>query len=142
MDTGVRGTSGIGRAAGAILLGAKWGGDVRIHELGSGKPTSGWRDGASHRNSVTTLALAPNDALAVTGAKDGDLRLWDVRTGACFAVYAGHRDAVWDVSVSPDGAWLLSASADGDARLWPTDLLATARSLNLPTVETRDWFRR
>ena len=64
-------------------------------------------------------AVSPRgDLLAVTGGRDGHVRLHDAATGKLAAELVGHAVAVTDVAFSPDGSRLASADRSGLVRLW------------------------
>jgi WD40 repeat protein len=52
-------------------------------------------------------------SLALSGARDGVVRLWDGRSGTCVRSWAAHADAVQDLWVAPDGRTVFSGSEDG-----------------------------
>ena len=63
------------------------------------------------------VAITGTAELLVTGARDGDIRLWDwsgVRLGAL----AGHTDRVAQLHVGPRAERLYSCSWDGTVRVW------------------------
>jgi WD40 repeat protein len=75
------------------------------------------------------IAFGPDGTIAVTGADDGIVRVWDVETGTERVALRGHTGAISDVSVSPDGAHAMSVGADGTVRVWALrldDLVAIA----------------
>ncbi|XP_062400198.1 TAF5-like RNA polymerase II p300/CBP-associated factor-associated factor 65 kDa subunit 5L [Sardina pilchardus] len=59
----------------------------------------------------------PGQAL-LSCSEDATVRLWDLTSFTCAALYRGHAYPVWDVSASPCGLYFASASADRTARLW------------------------
>jgi len=67
---------------------------------------------------VKAVAFSPDSRLALTGADDGALRVWDVTTGHCLRVMEGHAALVWSVSWSPDGHFAISAAEDRTLRIW------------------------
>jgi WD40 repeat protein/serine/threonine protein kinase len=71
-----------------------------------------------HTDRVTSLAYRPDGKLAISGARDNLLILWDVETGQIIRQLEGHTDWVWDVAFSPDGTQALSASQDKTLILW------------------------
>jgi len=54
----------------------------------------------------------------MSGAWDGEVKLWDIRTGRQVHSMRGHSVVVTDVCISPDRRYGLSASADGTVRMW------------------------
>ena len=81
-----------------------------------------------HTSEVDAVAFSPDGALALSGAGDNTLRLWDVATGQCLRVFEGHTRQVEAVAFSPDGRFALSGSRDATVRLWD---LATGRCLHV-----------
>jgi WD40 repeat protein len=73
---------------------------------------------SGHRGAITSLAFAPDGALAVSASADHTLRLWDVAKSKAQDTLTGHKAQVWSVAFSADGQWLLSGSQDRTMRLW------------------------
>ena len=86
---------------------------------------------AGHYNSVREVALSPdgNTALSASCAKlnsndgcsQGELVLWDLKTGSDLRRFDGHSDWINAVSFSPDGKSALSGSGDGELILWDVE---------------------
>jgi len=67
---------------------------------------------------VNALSFSPDGRVLATGASDGSLRLWDVRTGRELATELRSLGQVEDVAFSPDGMTIATSSSDGTVRLW------------------------
>jgi WD40 repeat protein len=83
-----------------------------------------------HTAAVSDVALSPNERVAASGARNGEIILWNVTTGEIMNRLVGHTDRITGVTFSPQGDTLLSASADGTARLWDIITGQQIRSYN------------
>lgn len=70
-----------------------------------------------HHGMVTTLALLPDGARAISGGVDGMLILWDLGAGHGRRLFR-HEKAVTCCDLSPDGQLLLVGSTDGTLVVW------------------------
>ncbi|XP_057427558.1 uncharacterized protein LOC130720873 [Lotus japonicus] len=78
------------------------------------------RNICEHEDGVTCLAWL--GALYVaTGCVDGNVRLWDSRSGECVRTFRGHSDAIQSLSFSANRDYLVSASIDGTARVFEVE---------------------
>lgn len=73
-----------------------------------------------HRGPVTSVAAIPGTDLAVTGAYDGAVGLFDLSTGAV-SLLGYHRHLVNHVTVDAHGRRAASSSSDYDIQLWDLD---------------------
>jgi WD40 repeat protein len=71
---------------------------------------------AQHRGTDTDAAFVPDGTLIVTGASNGDVRVWDAATGAPRARFECD-DRVNALAVSPDGT-VVAATTTITARGW------------------------
>ena len=56
-----------------------------------------------HSSGVTSVVFSPSGTQALSGSRDGMLKLWDVETGREIRTFSGHSHNVWSVEFSPDG---------------------------------------
>jgi polycomb protein EED len=55
-----------------------------------------------HGNSINDIHFHPVDlSLLLTASKDESVRLWNVTTGVCIAVFAGHKVPSYSIPTSP-----------------------------------------
>jgi hypothetical protein len=67
---------------------------------------------------VSSVAVSPDGTRALSGEREGGLRLWDLRTAQEVCHLIGHTDTVNAVAFSPDGRFALSAGNDKTVRVW------------------------
>lgn len=56
-----------------------------------------------------------------TGGGDGNIMIWESKTGQLHKTLKGHREPVFDIKVSHDGAYLASCAWDGVINIWDTE---------------------
>ncbi|KAK7246441.1 hypothetical protein RIF29_41309 [Crotalaria pallida] len=78
------------------------------------------RGTCEHEDGVTCLGWLGAWYVA-TGCVDGNVRLWDSRSGECVRTFRGHSDAIQSLSVSANRDYLVSASIDGTARIFEVE---------------------
>ena len=89
-----------------------------------------------HQDAVLSVCLSTDGRHAVSGSKDGALRLWEVATGTCLLTFTWREDIVNSVCLSSDGHYALSGggshfSADTartTLRLWAVGTGECARA--------------
>jgi hypothetical protein len=77
-----------------------------------------------HHSAVWQGALSASGERLVTGADDGEVRLWRLPAEdrpASFRVFGRHDGPILSVRFLQDGRWVLTTSADRTARLWQVD---------------------
>ncbi|WP_235018952.1 WD40 repeat domain-containing protein [Tolypothrix sp. NIES-4075] len=67
---------------------------------------------SGHKDRVKAVAVTPDGKLAISGAADGTLKLWNLQSGDELLTLKGHRGWVNAVAVTPDGKKIISGSAD------------------------------
>jgi WD40 repeat protein len=67
---------------------------------------------------VSALAATPEGRYAVSGSRNGTLKVWILANGQLHRTLAGHRGCVNALGVTPDGRRALSGSEDRTIMLW------------------------
>ena len=73
---------------------------VRVWEVATGKKITEY-DG--HDNVVIATAVSPDGRLVATGGFNGDIQIWDARTGETKKLLAGTGAPSWAAGISADG---------------------------------------
>ena len=76
------------------------------------------RSGAVHTTPIWGLAPTRDGTRIVAGSAEGNVAVWDSRSGALVHRLAGHARAVRACAVTADGRTTLSASVDGSVLGW------------------------
>jgi predicted Zn finger-like uncharacterized protein len=75
-----------------------------------------------HGSYVTSVRLSRDGKLALSGAQDNKLKLWDAADGRCLRTFEGHTDEVQAVRLSNDGRYAVSGSGQlnqpGQIKVW------------------------
>ena len=86
-----------------------------------------------HGNHVNEICVHPIDSnLVISASRDESLRLWNIKTKVCVAIFAGdqgHRDQVLSVGIHMSGNSLASASMDNCIKIWALDSPAMIKSI-------------
>lgn len=114
---------------GNYLISAGYDKVIRVWDLGTRQSLryieEHWPDGTA--GSIYAIALSPDGKLlAVGGYMDttcpsprcGNIRLYDVASGALQGVLSGHRSIILDLAFSADGRRLASTGSDRTTRIW------------------------
>jgi DNA-binding winged helix-turn-helix (wHTH) protein/WD40 repeat protein len=89
----------------------------------------------SHGSWVTSIALDRTGTIAVTGSRDGIVRVGPVTDEEPHWLIGGPRADVESVTVSPDGRRIASGHSDGTIRLWSMPDLTKPPLHDLPRAE-------
>jgi guanine nucleotide-binding protein subunit beta-2-like 1 protein len=71
-----------------------------------------------HTGFVQDVALTNNAEYALSASWDRSLRLWNLKTGACFGKFLGHSKDVLTTAFSPDNRHILSGGRDNKLKIW------------------------
>jgi len=71
-----------------------------------------------HTGFVQDVALTNNAEYALSASWDKSLRLWNLKTGACFGKFLGHTKDVLSTAFSPDNRHILSGGRDNKLKIW------------------------
>jgi WD40 repeat protein len=72
-------------------------------------------------NAVGAVALTADGRRALSGSRDGTVRLWDIEKGQELFTLTGHTDSVMAVAITDEGHRGVSGSWDGTVRVWDLD---------------------
>jgi WD40 repeat protein len=67
---------------------------------------------------VWSVAISPDGSTVAMGIDDGNVKLWDAKTGEVRGTMHANRSPIWAVAFSPNGETLAAGSTDGTVRLW------------------------
>jgi WD40 repeat protein/S1-C subfamily serine protease len=79
-----------------------------------------------HTSEVNAITLTPDGRYVISAAGSligfsshpGDLKVWDLESGAEIRTLSGHKERVTSVTVTPNGQQVISASDDGTIKVW------------------------
>lgn len=97
-------------AGGRLLFSASVHRDIAATDLATGAVAARISD--AHASGVNALHIF-NENCVISGDDDGEIKVWDVRTGASVMSASSHEDFISSFVVGPDGNSILSGSGDG-----------------------------
>jgi WD40 repeat protein len=110
---------------------------ARVYKVGTRTRIRAFRSNSE----ITEADLSPDGRLVAIGSKDGNVRIWNVETGA--PIHPGplvHRGPVTTTTFSYDGKQLVTASEDRTARLWDVSAGREFRSFEHQSSVVGAWL--
>ncbi|MEL7036344.1 MAG: WD40 repeat domain-containing protein [Cyanobacteria bacterium J06592_8] len=81
-----------------------------------------------HSTWVYAVAISPDNKYLASGSYDGQIKIWNLKTGQLLHQLSGHTDAIQTLAISPDGI-LASGGWDNRVRLWNLETGTLIRTL-------------
>jgi len=72
----------------------------------------------AHRGDVTCLRFSAQGDILLSGARDNEIRVWDVASGKLIRTSTGHKGDIHQLLLLNQERLMLSASQDSTVRLW------------------------
>jgi len=94
----------IGEGRGICVIGLPTGRRVAHLDTGGGE--------------VLNIVWTPDGQRVLSACADGEIDVWDIRSGTCESTISGHEGAVTDIRVSCDGKLAISVGEDQILRVW------------------------
>lgn len=89
---------------------------VQILNMQAGEVAEVFRE---HRHEVTSVAIASDGIVALSGDEAGNLLCWDLPSRGIYKRWLGPESAIYAIATSPDISLAVSGGADGIVRFWP-----------------------
>lgn len=102
-------------------------GIVQLWQIDTGKEVA--RNDKAHRDTITAIALAPDDSRFVTSSTDGLAKIFRADSVEPVRSLEGHTGQVLDVDWSHDGRTIVSAGADLQTKFWNAETGEIIRSV-------------
>jgi len=82
---------------------------------------------------ATVAAWSYLDKYLVTGHENGEVRLFDAKSGEELKSNSVHEGLITDLQISPDGTWFISSSKDKSAKIIAVDDLSVLKTFTTET---------
>ncbi|KAJ1966755.1 hypothetical protein H4R34_006472, partial [Dimargaris verticillata] len=106
-----------------------------FHHLVTGRPlvvTQPSADGdmTADEQGITCAQFHPDGIILGTGCRNGQIKIWNVKTQSVLATFTGHTQAVSALAFSENGYYLASVADDFTVRVWDM-----RKQTNVHTIE-------
>ncbi len=98
---------------------------IRMYDVQNGEEVQRLKDNFL----CTSLAFSPRGDIIASGGVDRVLKLWDIKSGECFAQLTGHSYPVLSIAFAPNGDRLVTSSGDTTLIVWDVDNRKQLRQL-------------
>lgn len=75
----------------------------------------------SRANPLAAVEISPDGAAIASAGRNGEIALWDAKTGALRRLLRGHDGPVRALAFLPGGGYLVSAGQDSSLRVWDVE---------------------
>jgi WD40 repeat protein/serine/threonine protein kinase/DNA-binding XRE family transcriptional regulator len=99
---------------------------LRLYRLPGGEPIL-WA--SQPAGQITSLALAPDGAVLLTGSDTGELQLWDVASGHMISQLGSPGEVTRAAAFAPDGRSILTGGDAGTVQVWDRASAMVVRSI-------------
>jgi WD40 repeat protein len=90
-------------------------GQIRLYNFASGKLVALLK---GHTRVILSLAFSPDNRYLVSGSKNSNAILWDIKRKRRLHTLTGHTDPIYAVAFTPDSKRVVTGSDDHSLRLW------------------------
>lgn len=105
----------------ARALSGGWDKTLKLWDLASGKCLRELQCGTSESDDVFGIAVNPAGTRALSGHRDGSVRIWNIETCERIAIMKGHTGIAYSVQSTPDWRHAISGSEDQTVKIWDLD---------------------
>jgi WD40 repeat protein len=71
-----------------------------------------------HRSFIETAIITNDGKHIISGADNGDIKIWDFKSGKSLKTLKGHNDIVLSIDISKNNKFIVSGSLDDTIRIW------------------------
>jgi WD40 repeat protein len=87
---------------------------VKVWDVETGQPVRAHRESTG----IYSISYSPDGQWLALGVQDGNVKIWEARTGQAMVLVGKHDGEVRGLTFRPDGQRLASASRDGTVKVW------------------------